>query len=113
MTDKLKTIVETFDDLTSYKSPEVHNDTPSTLSDFLGIEDDDSIKATKIKQIHKKPVDPDFPEKWQCAIINVETQEAYIELMQKMNRYVNLKSIADEVVVYSKDDDNMGVERFF
>ena len=112
MTDKLNTIVENFDDLVGYKSPEVHNDVPSTLSDFLGIEDD-SIKATKIKQIHKKPVDPDFPEKWQCTIINVETQEAYVELMQKMNRYVNLKGVADEVVVYSKDDDNMGVERFF
>jgi hypothetical protein len=112
MKQQLEVVAETYDDLSSYKAPEVHKE-EANLCDFLDLELDESLVASKIKQITKKPVDPAFPEKWQQVIVNVETQEDYIELMKRLNRIPNLKSVVDETIIYTVTEQKVGIDNFF
>lgn len=112
MKQKIEVVAETYDDLTSYRSLEVHKE-EANLCDFLDLELDESLVASKIKQITKKPVDSEFPEKWQQLIVNVETQEDYIELMKRLNRIPNLKCVVDETIIYTVTEQSVGIDNFF
>jgi hypothetical protein len=43
----------------------------------------------------------------------VETQEDYIELMKKLNRIPNLKSVVDETIIYTATEQKVGIDNFF
>lgn len=83
-----------YDDLVGYKAKE---NIKSDLSEFFGEKTDDR------PEVYTRPLNPDFPEKWQNLYVNFRSFEDYSEFMKKIGGAPLPKT---KSFVYSSEKDN-------